>query len=298
MLINYFRTGLSVCAVSLFISNHAIADENACGPIISQDEQVLNFQRENFSLASRILELELQRGITPEQLRQKNIKRLKEIAADVRLQRQTTADFQGFVTWMSSNLVGYNKYIQAGSYAAVIARVLPIPYAGQASIFTKFVAQFTLALNSASQAINNYLNSSEKFITMVDTIDPVRQMDQKVVADASRYADNYLLKDMNDAQVKLATVADLSSGALSFLESLSHYMSNTDEYLNKAKGLFKKDVDPKEKSYISESGIRLKSQAAKFNDKLKSFEELGTKQTANVKSLAVYEEMMAELAIK
>ncbi|MBC7964038.1 MAG: hypothetical protein H7Y05_13980, partial [Steroidobacteraceae bacterium] len=250
------------------------------------EEQVIDLQQQNFTLSTRILELELQRGITPEQLKQKKVKRLKEIAAEVRLQRQTTADFQGFVTWMSSNLAGYNKYIQAGSYAAVIARVLPIPYAGQASIFTKFVSQFTLALNNASQSICSYLSTSQKFIAMVEAIDPAKPIDRKAVADASVYADNHLLKDMNDAQIKLATVADLSSGALSFLESLSHYMSNTDAYWNKAKGLFRKDVDPKEKSYISESSSNLKFQAARFNGKLKSFEELGKKQTASVKALA------------
>lgn len=294
----FIRTALSVSVLSLLASTHTFAAEDACGPLTASEEQVVNLQQENFSLTTRILELELQRGITPQQLKHKKVKRLKEIAADVRLQRQTTADFQGFVSWMSSNLVCYNKYIQAGSYAAVVARVLPIPYAGQASIFTKFLAQFTLALNNASQSINSYLNSSQKFIAMVDAIDPAGQIDQKAVADASNYADNHLLKEMNDAQLKLAAVADLSSGALSFLDSLNHYMNNTDEYWNKAKGLFKKDVDIKEKSFLSESSSNLKSQAAKFNGKLRSFEELGKKQTANVKSLAVYDEMMTELAYK
>lgn len=296
MPVSIISTILSVCAVLLCFTNSVAADENACGPMTPSEEQAINLQQENFALTTYIKELELQRGVTPEQLKLKKIRRLKEIAAEVKVQRQTTADFQGFVIWMSSNLSGYNKYIQAGSYAAVVARVLPIPYAGQASIFTKFVAQFTLALNSASQSISNYLSSSQKFIAMVDSIDSSRQIDQKAVTDASSYADTHLLKDMNDAQLKLATVADLSSGAISFFESLSHYMSNTDEYWNKAKGLFKKDIDPKEKSYISESSSNLKLQATKFNGKLKSFEELAKKQTVSVKSLAVYDEMLVELS--
>jgi hypothetical protein len=195
---------------------------------------------------------------------------------------------------MSANLAGYNRYIQAGSYAAVVARVLPIPYAGQASIFTKFVAQFTVALNAASVSITNYLNSSQKFIAMTETIDPAKPLDEKAITEAAHFADQKLIKDMSDAQLKLSTVSDLSSGALSFLQSLDHYVSGTDEYWNKAKGIFKKDIDPKEKSFISESTGNLKIQADRFNSKLKIFDELGKKETASVKTLAVYDELTAE----
>lgn len=296
MPLTFIKMILSVSILSISVATLAFADENACGPITPSEELLVNLQQENFSLTTHIKELELQQSLTPERLKHKKIARLKEIAAEVRLQRQTTADFQGFVTWMSSNLAGYNKYIQAGSYAAVLARMLPVPYAGQASIFTKFVSQFTLTLNTASQAVSNYLNSSQKFIEMVDAIDPSRPIDQKTVNSAVSYADEHLLKEMNDAQIKLAAVADLSSGALSFLESLCHYMSNTDEYWNKTKGLFKKGTDPNEKSYISESSSNLKAQATRFNSKLKNFDELGKKQTASVRSLAVYDEILAELA--
>jgi hypothetical protein len=58
--------------------------------------------------------------------------------------------------------------------------------------------------------------------------------------------------------------------------------------------VFRKDVDPKEKSYISESTNSLKLQAGRFNSKLKIFEELGKKETASVKSLAVYDELSLE----
>lgn len=43
------------------------------------------------------------------------------------------------------------------------------------------------------------------------------------------------------------------------------------------KGVFKKDIDPKEKYYISESTNNLKTQAGRFNSKLKVCEELGKK---------------------
>jgi ABC-type multidrug transport system fused ATPase/permease subunit len=287
-------TTLFTFLFSIILLTSVFAAENACGPMSPAEENVMRLQLDNDLLGQRIRQLESVRVVPVERLQRRKVQRLKEIAADARVQRHSTADFEGFVKWMTANLAGYSKYIQAGSYAAVVARVLPIPYAGQASMFTKFVAQFTLALNSASVAITNYLNSSQKFIAMTDAIDPGKPFDEKVVAEASHFADQKMLKDMTDAQLKLATVSDLSAGALSFLESVNHYISGTDEYWNRAKGVFKKDVDPKEKSYISESSANLKIQADRFNRKLMNFEELGRKQAAGVKALAVYDELSVE----
>jgi hypothetical protein len=268
--------------------------DNACGPITPTEEQTFKLYTDNESLIQKIKQLESIKAIPVERLRQKKALRLKEIAADTKLQRQSTSDFEGFVKWMSANLAGYNRYIQAGSYAAVVARMLPVPYAGQASIFTKFVAQFTVALNSASISITNYLNSSQTFISMAEAIDPTKPLDEKTISETANFADQRLLRDMSDAQQKLTTVSDLSAGALSFLESLNHYVSGTDEYWNRAKGIFKKDIDPKEKSFISESTNSLKIQADRFNGKLKVFEELAKKETASVKTLAVFDELTAE----
>lgn len=283
-----------ITTIILSVTVPACSAENSCGPLTPTEEQLLKFQLDNELLSQKIKQLEAVKAIPVEQLRRKKALRLKEIAVDVKSQRQSTSDFEGFVKWMSANLAGYNRYIQAGSYAAVVARMLPIPYAGQASIFTKFVAQFTVALNAASVSITNYLNTSQKFIAMTESIDPQNALDEKAVAEAAQFADQKLLKDMNDAQLKLANVSDLSSGALSFLESLNHYVSGTDEYWNRMKGVFKKDIDPKEKSYISESTNTLKTQASRFNGKLKVFEELGRKETASVKALAVYDELCLE----
>ncbi|KAB0669822.1 hypothetical protein F6V30_13595 [Oryzomonas sagensis] len=287
---------IGVLAALILLSSAGVhAEENVCGPTTPSEEHLFNLQLENEGLKLRIKQLETVKTISAERLRQKKVQRLREIAAEVKTQRQTTSDFQGFVKWMSTNLAGYNRYIQAGSYAAVAARMLPIPYAGQASIFTKFVTQFTVALNNASVSVTNYLNSSQRFIALVEVIDPAKPLDEKAITEASHFADQKLLKDMNDAQTKLATVADLSSGALSFLESVNHYASGTDEYWNKVKGLMKKDVDPKEKSFLSESTSNLKTQANRFNGKLRSFEEITKKEAASVKSLAVYDELAADL---
>jgi hypothetical protein len=286
---------LMIISAAIFLaSTSADCSENACGPTTSGEVQTIKLNLDNEALIQKIKQLESIRAIPVERLRQKKAIRLKEIAADVKIQRQSTSDFEGFVKWMSANLAGYNRYIQAGSYAAVVAKMLPIPYAGQASIFTKFVAQFTVALNAASVSITNYLNSSQKFIAMAEAIDPAKPLDEKAISETAHFADQKLLKDMADAQLKLATVSDLSSGALSFLQSVNHYVSGTDEYWNKAKGIFRKDVDPKEKSFISENTNSLKIQADRFNNRLKVFEELGKKETASVKTLAVFDELTAE----
>jgi hypothetical protein len=255
--------------------------------------QLHQLKSENDSLAAKIKQLETIRSISPDSLKYKKAQKLKEISSDIKAQRRTTNDFEGFFKWMSDNLAGYNQYIQAGSYAAVFARMLPIPYAGQASIFTKFLAQFTVSLNEASVSVTNYMNSSWKFIVMADAIDLTKEIDENKVAEAASFADQQMLKDMNHAKNKLAAVSSLSSGALSFLESVNSYVSSTDEYWNKAKGLFKKNVDPKERSYLSESISNLKGQADLFNSRLMQFEQLGDQETTAVKSLAVYDELAA-----
>lgn len=288
------RTTLTVTALlTLSLPIHAVEITTGT-PTISVEDQIIKLQQERDLLSQKLKQAEEFKGVSIDQLRRRKALRLKEIAADVRVQRQATTDFEAFVKWMTANLAGYNRYIQAGSYAAMAARALPIPYAGQASVFAKFVAQFTVALNEASVSITNYLTSSQKYLAMADAIDPQKLLDDKTVAETAQFADQKLLHDMQEAQLKLATVSDLSSGALSFLETLSHYVSGTDEYWNKVKGVFKKDIDPKEKSYISESAGNLRNQAARFNGKLKTFNELGKKETTSVKALVVYDELAAE----
>jgi len=285
-------TGIALSAIlSPF---RAGASDNSCGPMTPAEEELVKLRIDNNLLTKGIAQCEAEKGIFVERLHRKKAQRLREIAANVKLQRQATGDFEGFVTWMNTNLAGYNRFIQAGSCAAVAAKMLPVPYAGQASLFTKFAAQFTLSLNTASVAITTYLTSSQKFIAMADAIDPAKPLDEKALAEAAQFADQKLLKEMDDVQGKLATLSDLSAGALSFLETVNHYVCGTDEYWNKMKGVFKKDINPKEKSFISENISSLKARAERFNGTLRSFGELGKKETASVKALAVYDELAAE----
>ena len=220
---------------------------------------------------------------------------LQDLSANTRAQRQSMADFEKFVTWMSSSLAGYEKYIQAGSVVAGFARVLPIPYAGQASVLTKFVSQGVLSLNAASGSIASYLKTSDRYLAMVDAIDPVRPDAVKVSA-AARYADGELLRAMTDVQAKLRTSADVSASTLSFLETLDHYAGNTDEYWAKTKAFVtRNDAYKNDKSYLAASIEGLRNRAASFNGRLRLFEESAKKDLPLIKNLVAYDDLIREL---
>ncbi len=261
-------------------------------------EQFTKLQEEFSLLQTRMKELEARKGIDREYLLRKKVLLLREMAKDVASQRQTVEYFQSFISWMSSNLTGYNKYLKAGSYAATVARILPIPYAGQASVFAKFAAQFTIELNNTSLALTSYLATSRKFTGMAGAIEPQQPLDASKIKDVTHLASSSLLQETHDVQNRLATVSNLSSGAISFLESLNNYLSETDEYWNKAKGIFRKDSDPKEKSFISESATALKNSAKQFNEKLVGFDDLSRKQAVRMASLTAYDELLSDLEPK
>lgn len=289
----------SALLLSAFLTVSAAAEEpTACEALLKQKEEALQtLARDNAMLQEKVKSLEC--GITGEALALKNLQRLQEIARDTKGQRQTMADFEVYVKWMANNLSGYTKYMEAGSVAAGFAKVLPIPYAGQAGLFTKFASQFALSLNAASVSIARYLTTSQQFIVRVDAIDASKPAKSGEVSAVARFADEQLLKDMNDVQVKLITTGELSTSALSFLESLNHYIGSTDEYWNKTKSLIKRgEVDKKEKSFLSESILGLRNKAGTFNAKLKQFDETARKDAPLIKSLATYEELIREVEVK
>lgn len=275
-------------------ATHAVAEEAAAA---KQPETVIaELARENALLKEKIRQFECTPAIGGEGLTTKSYQRLREIAADVRVQRQTMADFTGFVTWMTANLSGYAKYVEAGSVAAGLARFLPIPYAGQASVLSKFVSQGILSLNAASVAIATYLGTSQQFMTRVEAIDPAKPLNPAEISALARFADGPLLKDMTDVRLKLATTAEVSTSTLSFLESLNHYIGSTDAYWNKTKSvLARKEADKKEKSFLAESIENLKNRAGSFTARLKSFDETAAKDDPLIKTVVAYDELAREL---
>jgi hypothetical protein len=273
-----------------------LADDAVPAVVLPQqnDAIVLSLTQENVRLKEQLRLLETT-SISGEFLLQKSYARLVEVARDTKAQRQSMTDFEGYVKWMSTNISGYSKYMEAGSVAAGFARVLPIPYAGQASLFTKFVSNAALSLNSASVAMNRYLATSQQFTGRVESLDAAKVTGREI-SELARFADEQLLRDMNDAQLKLATTADISASALAFLESLNHYVGSTDEYWNKTKSLLKRgDADKKEKSFLCENIESLKNRAAGFNGKFKQFNEAARKDAPLIKSLVAYDELLRQL---
>ena len=290
-----------VCALLMtaVVTVYAAAEEPAsCDTLLKQkDEALQTLARDNAMLQDKLKALESTPGISSEALALKNYQRLQEIARDTRAQRQVMADSEVYVKWMTANLAAYSKYVEAGSVAAGFAKVLPIPYAGQAGMFTKFVSHFALSLSAASVSINRYLATSQQFVTRVEAIGPPESAKSGQISELARFADEQLLKEMNDVQLKLTTTAELSTSALSFLESLNHYIGSTDEYWNKTKSLLKRsEVDKKEKSFISESIQGLRNKAGNFNARLKQFDDVARKDAPLIKSLGAYDELVREMA--
>ncbi|AJE03926.1 hypothetical protein [Geobacter pickeringii] len=278
----------------------AVVPALSCEDAMKRQEEALDaLRREKALLEEKLKALECTPTVSGDELMQKNIRQLRELAQNTRAQRQSMADFEGFVRWMSGSLAGYEKYIQAGTVVAGFARVLPIPYAGQASLLTKFASQGILSLNATSASITKYLETSQKFLARVDAIDPAKGPAAAQLSDAARFADGELLRDMSDVQTKLRSAADISSSTLSFLESVNHYVGSTDEYWSKTKAfLARKDADKNDKSFLASSIEGLRNRAGGFNGKLKLFEETAQKDLPLIKNVAVYDGLVRELAGK
>lgn len=298
----YRTTMVPLLTGCLMFTVPAMADETiAAGAVPGPGEQAITaLQAENDLLSKKVAELEAVPSISADALAAKSRQRLREIAADVKGQRQSMADFESFVTWMSANLSGYSRYIQAGSIAAGFARALPIPYAGQASVLTKFISQGVLSLNAASVSVSRYLATSKAFTARVDALDKAAPAAQaKEVADLTLFADQQLRQDMNDARLKLKTASELSSSTLSFLESLNHYVGSTDEYWNKTKSFIsRKETEQQEKGYLSQSIQNLRNRAGGFNTRLRNFETSTEKDEALISSLKAYDELMRDLSVR
>ncbi|SKA17974.1 hypothetical protein SAMN02745119_03003 [Trichlorobacter thiogenes] len=245
-------------------------------------------------VTSKPHQCELPRCLTLSLLQQRKLAKFHQAMDDIKGQRALIGDFERYAAWMNTNLASYSRYIQAGSAAATVAKFLPIPYAGQAAFFSKFVAQFTLSLGSTSKSLNSYLQASQQLINQASALDP-NQPDPKALADVHAFADGPFLKSMLEAQHQLNSIADLSASAQAFLVGLNNYLSTGDEYLHKVKGVFKKKEDSQqEKSFLTESSGNLKTQTELFNTRLKTFETQGVRITNTIKALAVYDELAGE----
>ena len=293
---------VSLLFLFIMLATAAGAEETPSPDMLlrQKDDALSALQKDNAALQEKIRALEGMPRIGREELFLKSRRRLQEIAADVKIQRQSMADFENFVKWMTTNLNGYSKYIEAGSVVAGFAKVLPIPYAGQASVLTKFISQGILSLNAASVSIARYLDTSRQFISRVESLNQSGpDGGSGETADIARFADDRMLKDMDDVRARLASISELSASTLSFLESLNHYVGSTDAYWNKTRSIITgSEAEKKEKSYLSQSIQNLKNGAGRFNARLKIFEDSAKKDEPLVKSLVTYDELIREITAK
>lgn len=272
----------------------ALAEDIPSSPAaLKPEDAVAALSKENALLKEKLKSLEC--SVSSADLASRNCKRLKEIAEDIRAQRQGMVDFENYVKWMSTHVAGYSRYLSAGSLAAGFAKVLPIPYAGQASVFAKFVSNAALSLSSASVSINKYLSTSQQFITRVEKLDTTKGVNPVEVSELVRFADDDLLKGMMEVQERLVTTSELTASSLSFLESLNHYVGSTDEYWNKTKSLLKSGDEKKEKGFLLESTNALKNRAQAFNGKFRLFNETVKKDTPMIKSLVAYDDLIRDI---
>lgn len=239
------------------------------------------------------------KGITVADLDRKRFERLKEMQKQIASQRASMLDFDGYVKWMGGTLASYSRYVEAGSFAAGFARLLPIPYAGQAGQFSKFVAHFALSLSNTSVSVKQYLGSSQQFLAKVDALGESGQGKESEMAFLTFYADQQLTRDMTDLQGKLSTISELSTSALSFLISLQQYLASTDEYWQKTKSLLaKKDTDKAEKGALAGSIDGLKARTEGFNKGLNVYGENVSKTLPIITTLVAYDGLRQELESK
>jgi hypothetical protein len=271
----------------------AVNANPAAAVTANPEEAATALAKENALLKDKLKALEC--SISSTDLAERNCKRLKEIAGDIRAQRQGMADFENYVKWMSTNVSGYSKYLSAGSVAAGFAKVLPIPYAGQASVFAKFVTSAALSLSATSSSINKYLATSQQFISRTEKLDPSKGVNPVEVSELVRFADQDLLKEMAEVQEHLVSTSELTSSSLAFLESLNHYVGSTDQYWSKTKSLLKSGDEKNEKSFLAESTAALKNRAQTFNSKFKLFEQTVKKDAPLIKSLVAYDDLIRDI---
>jgi hypothetical protein len=237
--------------------------------------------------------------LTLDELNQKRFGRLQEVSRSIGSQRESMVAFEGYVTWMGGTLAGYSRYVEAGSFAANFARLLPIPYSGQAGQLSKFISHFALSLSSTSIAVKQYLASSQQFISRVQALGSGYPGKETEMAALTFYADQQLAKDMLDLQGRLSTTSELSASALSFLVSLQQYLGSTDEYWQKTKALVsRKEAEKNEKGALAGSIDGLRQRAADFNKRLQIYDENVGKTMPQIATLVAYDELRQEIEAK
>lgn len=237
--------------------------------------------------------------LTIEELNRKRLQRLQDISREIKIQRESMADFDTYLKWMGGALASYGKYVEAGSFAAGFAKYLPVPYAGQAGQLTKFISHFALSISATSAAVTSYLNSSKFLVGGVEAIGTSPEGKESDLALLTFYADQQLSRDMIELRGRLESISSLSSSALSFLLGMQQYLGSTDEYWQKTKSLMsRKDAEKADKGALAGSIDGLRSRAEAFNAKLKQYDSMVSATMPRIASLVAYDELRQDMEAK
>lgn len=293
---------LTLVAVAVILLSPPLAAADTPLTLAPADQQILlkdTPDKKEQQLFESFAAGSVRKVLTLEELNQKRLRRLQNLAATVASQRDAMLEFEAYVQWMGGTLVGYSRYVEAGSFAANFARLLPIPYSGQAGQLSKFVSHFALSLSGTSRSVKQYLASSQQFISRVTALGSGYAGRENEMAALTFFADQQLAKDMVDLQGRLTTTAELSTSALSFLLSLQQYLGSTDEYWQKTKAFVsRKEVEKTEKGALAGSIDGLKQRAEEFNNRLKIYDETVNKTLPQTAALVAYDELRQEIEAK
>lgn len=219
-----------------------------------------------------------------------------DLAQQLAEQRAQVAAFETYAHWLKTNLGNYDRYIQAGSTAAAVSRFLPIPYAGQAAVFSKVLAQFSASLTSTSQALSSYHTEAKKLQAKLELCTS-RNLNIQECNKGIQFAETTFLPAMEHTRNELTRVSELTGSTLAFLQGLHTYLTTGDAYMSKVKGVFKKEDKDKEASFISAQVKSLSQQAHQFSGRLTSFKQQGDAISMSVRTDVVYQNLLKSMQL-
>lgn len=209
---------------------------------------------------------------------------LQQIKQDTAEMKALGAELAEYTSWLSVYFTGYSKHLeQAATYSPLI-KLIPLPYAGQAGDIVKFGSKLTVSITNSAVAIDKANKSIAKYEEMLQSADTPEK-----VAMTARFADERLIPDLRDAQVKNETLKDMSLSLLAFGESVEKATAGAQDALLKAKSLFSSDTGDKDKAQkVAQMRQKLDSMKAKTA----RIDEIIKKSATLAKRASVYSELI------
>lgn len=192
-------------------------------------------------------------------------------AAALRDDGRTVDDFGGFITAMKASVADYADMIKASAYLSNVVRVLPIPYAGEASTATKLASNTLLHLGNAAAALDRYKKSSAAFLYDFDRLDRATATPEQI-ARLAAFADDTVMNDARDLQTAMGRIASATAGMATAAQTVSRAMETTGDYLDQAKNLVGMQPSPKEKARAAADRDSFKARLIQLNQKIAALE--------------------------